>query len=138
MKSNICSIKNDINATIKETRRRTGYDLNNQKGYIKLFNISALFDEINFEDSKSSYGLQTADLLISSVNRCLKANFSENEMMAVFLGRLMLDSIYRNETAILFPTIQSQSKITIDKHPMFMGKIMNKKSQKIVSRKIDK
>lgn len=137
-KSNICSIKNNIDATSKETQRRTGYDLNSQKRYLNLFNISTLFKEMSFEDSKSSYGLQTADLLISSVNRCLKANFSENGMMAVFLGRLMLDSISRDETAISFLSLQSKVPIEIDKYAMFMAKIMNKKSHKLVSRKFDK
>jgi Protein of unknown function (DUF3800) len=42
--------------------------------------------------SKESFGLQSIDLLVSGINRCLKRNYTDNEKMATALGRLMINS----------------------------------------------
>lgn len=46
----------------------------------------------SLQDSKANFGLQSIDLLVSSVNRCLKRNYTDNEKMATALGRLMINS----------------------------------------------
>lgn len=52
-----------------------------------------------YSDSKDCIGLQVVDLLVSSVNRCLKTNFSDNEKMAKCLGSLLINSPRINELA---------------------------------------
>lgn len=51
-----------------------------------------LHRDFTLQDSKESFGLQSIDLLVSSVNRCLKRNYTDNEKMATALGRLMINS----------------------------------------------
>lgn len=63
--------------------------------YFKIFN-----SDMQFSDSKGNVGLEVADLLVSSVNRCLKGNFSDNIKMAKILGSLLLNSPRINEKAI--------------------------------------
>jgi len=63
--------------------------------YFKIFN-----EDMHFSESKGNVGLEVADLLVSSINRCLKGNFSNNEKMAKALGSLLLNSPRINEKAI--------------------------------------
>ena len=44
-------------------------------------------------DSKESVGIQSADLIVSGVRRCLRAGFSNNEKAAACLGKLMLQAV---------------------------------------------
>ena len=48
--------------------------------------------DLKFEDSKSSVGIQVADLLASGVRRALRGGFKNNEAMAGALGRLTLQN----------------------------------------------
>lgn len=59
-----------------------------------------LQNEFSLEDSKLSDGIQVADLLVSSVNRCLKQNYTDNVKMAKALGRLMINAPRINEQCI--------------------------------------
>lgn len=51
-----------------------------------------LRSDFSLQNSKESFGLQSIDLLVSSVNRCLKQNYTDNHKMATALGRLMINS----------------------------------------------
>lgn len=51
-----------------------------------------LQNEFSLEDSKLSDGIQISDLLVSSVNRCLKQNYTDNIKMAKALGKLMINA----------------------------------------------
>lgn len=54
-------------------------------------NIGKLVREnLEFEDSKRSEGIQIADLLASGLRRCLRNEFNKNQVAAQLLGRLML------------------------------------------------
>ncbi|WP_218309678.1 DUF3800 domain-containing protein [Alteromonas antoniana] len=46
--------------------------------------------DIAFVDSKSSPGVQVADLLASGLRRLLRLEFDDNEVMARALGKLLL------------------------------------------------
>jgi len=49
-------------------------------------------DDIKFEDSKKSVGIQIADLLASGMRRCLRGGFEQNNDVAFFLGKLMVQA----------------------------------------------
>lgn len=56
-------------------------------------NIGKLIrDDLKFEDSRSSVGIQAVDLLASGFRRCLRGQFLENHEVAVALGRLTLQN----------------------------------------------
>lgn len=47
---------------------------------------------IKFMDSADSLGIQTADLVVSGIRRCLRKQFSNNDAAATLLGKLMLQA----------------------------------------------
>ena len=47
---------------------------------------------LRFEDSRSSLGIQVADLLASGLRRCLRGGFKANDAIAQALGRLTLQN----------------------------------------------
>ena len=62
----------------------------NLKGQ-EAFNVQKIIrDDIKFIDSKSSPGVQVADLLASGVRRLLRLEFDDNELVANQLGKLLL------------------------------------------------
>lgn len=48
--------------------------------------------DLRFVDSKSSAGVQAADLLASGLRRCLRGGFVDNERVASLLGRLLVQN----------------------------------------------
>jgi hypothetical protein len=59
----------------------------------KALNIQKLIrGNLKFEDSRSSVGIQVADLLASGLRRCLRGGFSANDAVAEALGRLTLQN----------------------------------------------
>ena len=59
----------------------------------KGFNIQKIIrDDIKFIDSKSSPGVQVADLLASGIRRCLRMEFKDNETAARLLGNIMVQA----------------------------------------------
>jgi len=48
--------------------------------------------DIKFMDSANSLGIQTADLVVSGIRRCLRKQFSNNNTAAALLGKLMLQA----------------------------------------------
>jgi len=74
-----------------------GLDVDEEK---KITNIGLLMQEdFAFVDSKQSLGVQVADLLASGIRRCLRHGFSNNELAAHLLGRLMVQG-YRGHLPI--------------------------------------
>ncbi len=58
-------------------------------------NVQALFrGNLKFQDSRSSVGIQVADLLASGLRRCLRGQFQDNESMAAALGQLMVQNAH--------------------------------------------
>ena len=49
---------------------------------------------IKFMDSQDSPGIQTVDLVVSGIRRCLRRQFLDNDKAASMLGRLMLQAKY--------------------------------------------
>ena len=47
---------------------------------------------MKFVDSKTSTGVQAIDLVVSGIRRCLRGEFSDNDLAAKRLGRLMLQA----------------------------------------------
>ncbi len=57
------------------------------------FNLGkVLRDDMTFVDSRSSEGVQTADLLASGIRRLLRGQFKDNGDMAAMLGKLTLQN----------------------------------------------
>jgi hypothetical protein len=75
-------------------------------------------EDIQFVDSKESFGIQLADLLAAGLRRCLRREFKDNLRAAAFLGRLM---------------IQRES----GKHPVLLlslgdGKVLDRPTAKLI------
>lgn len=51
---------------------------------------------MTFMDSKNSIGIQAIDLIVSGIRRCLRGGFSNNELAAASLGKLMLQAAHNN------------------------------------------
>jgi hypothetical protein len=67
------------------------YGLNIEIG--EALNIQKIIrEDIKFEDSKKSVGIQIADLLASGMRRCLRGGFERNNDVAFFLGKLMIQA----------------------------------------------
>lgn len=69
-------------------RETYGLDVDDEK---RVTNIGLLIrEDLEFVDSKQNIGVQVADLLASGIRRCLRQEFSNNELAAHLLGRLMV------------------------------------------------
>lgn len=59
------------------------------------FDIQKLIrGNIRFMDSKESTGIQAVDLVVSGIGRCLRGGFTNNEAVAIRLGKLMLKAAH--------------------------------------------
>lgn len=58
--------------------------------------VKMMREDLKFEDSKQSLGVQAADLLAAGVRWCLRKQFNDCERGAVLLGRLMVEGKERN------------------------------------------
>ena len=67
-------------------------------------------DDISFIDSKTSPGIQIADLLASGVRRLLRQGFSDNKSAATLLGQLMIQQAH-NDSPISFLTFGTESSL---------------------------
>ncbi|MEH8141109.1 hypothetical protein Q7I15_10665 [Aeromonas veronii] len=68
--------------------------------------------DLSMGDSALHAGLQVVDLLTSSLNRCLKLNFTDNEIMAKKIGELLVNAPRIDEDAFMlykFPTSHEKS-----------------------------
>lgn len=89
--------------------------------------------DFDLEDSKSSIGLQVADLLTSSLNRCLKRNYTDNEKMAAALGKLMINAPrHEDQSLMVFGYDRTRP---IANAPAKLIKIMDASSKKLYSEK---
>jgi hypothetical protein len=77
-------------------------------------NIGMLMQEdLEFVDSKHNQGVQVADLLASGIRRCLRQEFSDNELAARLLGRLIVQS-HRGHPPINFLSFSRSSSPVTD------------------------
>jgi hypothetical protein len=96
-------------------------------------NIGMLMQEdLEFVDSKHNQGVQVADLLASGIRRCLRQEFSNNELAARLLGRLIVQG-YRGHPPIQFLNFSRSEKHATDAVARF-SKIMEHNSRTILIR----
>ncbi len=82
----------DDSNIIEEAKRIYEQDLHHLRESLHAVDMGSILNKhLALGDSKESDGLQSVDLLVSSVNRCLKLNFTENSEMASALGSLMMN-----------------------------------------------
>lgn len=102
----------NINYFIENTKNIFDIDYSKIKKYIQAYDLEKILtNDLSLSDSKTSFGLQIIDLLVSSVNRCLKRNFTNNEKMAEALGSLMINSSHMDRRAILIMNFSGESTI---------------------------
>lgn len=53
---------------------------------------------MKFMNSKDSPGVQAVDLVASGIRRCLRTEFSNNELAAIRLGKLMLQAVHNGSS----------------------------------------
>lgn len=102
----------NTNYFIENTKNIFDIDYRKIKKYIQAYNFEKILaNDLSLSDSKTSFGLQIINLLVSSVNRCLKMNFTNNEKMAETLGSLMINSSHVDRMAILIINFSRESTI---------------------------
>ncbi|MGN4152217.1 DUF3800 domain-containing protein [Burkholderia gladioli] len=87
--------------------------------------------EFSLENSEHYPGLQVADLLVSSVNRCLKQNYTDNESMAKALGNLMINAPRIEEQSIM--VFGHGPTRSIENTPAKLIKLMNTSAKRLFS-----
>ena len=115
-------------------------DVSTLKDYMYSIQLdSILAKDFKFTDSKTSYGLQVVDLLVSSTNRCLKRNFTDNEKMARLLGGLMINSPDYEKYAIRTVRFDgSFSHIKGDENTIKLYELMDQSSNKVFTEQFKK
>lgn len=68
-------------------------------------------EDYKLEDSEDSDGIQLADILVSSVRRCLRHSFDDPESVAESLGGLMIESHLKEPCLRIFDYGKSPSSI---------------------------
>ncbi|MCO8098391.1 DUF3800 domain-containing protein [Acinetobacter lwoffii] len=115
-------------------------DVSTLKDYMHSIQLgSILAEDFKFTDSKTSHGLQIVDLLVSSTNRCLKRNFTDNEKMARLLGGLMINSPDYEKYAIR--TVRFDGSISHAKgaeDTIKLYKLMDQSSNKVFTEQFKK
>lgn len=78
---------------VETTKRLHEVDLSDLANHLMAVDLGSLVrGDLRLENSEKNAGIQVADLLVSSTNRCLKRNFTDNKKVATALGRLMINS----------------------------------------------
>ncbi|WP_242210042.1 MULTISPECIES: DUF3800 domain-containing protein [unclassified Pseudomonas] len=96
------SPEEDVSELLIKSKEMYGVDHTHLKDAIVPVDFGDILEgEFSLEDSKENDGIQVADLLISSVNRCLKRNYTDNEKMAKALGSLMINAPRIDERCIM-------------------------------------
>jgi UDP-2,3-diacylglucosamine pyrophosphatase LpxH len=117
---------------LKKSKNLTGIDRTNlAKSIIPVSFGKILEKEFSFEDSMLSIGLQVADLLTSSLNRCLKQNYTDNKKMALALGRLMINAPRIEERSLMVMGHGHQQPIA--KAPGELIELIDSSSKKLYS-----
>ncbi|WP_289329224.1 DUF3800 domain-containing protein [Pseudomonas sp. 'CRE Jenny 4'] len=128
--SNAFSPNENVEVLLKRSKEMFEIDHTHLAGSAMPVSFGALLqNEFSLEDSKNSVGIQVSDLLISSVNRCLKQNYTDNNKMAKALGKLMVNA----------PRIEEQSlKVfghgpagPLDKVPAKLIELMDESSKQL-------
>lgn len=73
-----------------------------------------LWDDIDFCDSKSSFGIQISDLLASGIRKLLRNSFSDNSKAAELLGRIMINPLEQGYPLSLISFVDApvENKVT--------------------------
>ncbi len=94
------------------------------------FDIQKLIrGNIRFMDSKESIGIQAVDLLVSGIRRCLRFGFSNNEAIAIKLGRLMLQAVH-NGPSLNLVTFADEAPLKIETANVV--RLMSKNSRRMI------
>ena len=71
-------------------------------------------EDLRFEDSKLSWGVQIADLLASGVRRCLRGGFEDNNLAAQLIGGLTLENEKSKEPIKLLGLSEGKIEVGTD------------------------
>jgi len=78
-------------------------------------NIGKLIrEDLRFEDSKQSQGVQVADLLAAGVRRCLRNQFNDGQRAAQLLGRVMVQGKARLPPIELIGFSEAEERVSSD------------------------
>lgn len=123
----------DFSPETKPTYLRDTYGIEMKDDEEGVTNIGMLVREnLAFVDSKTSHGVQIADLIASGVRRCLRGEFEDSKTAAMLLGRLMVQSKKGS------PPIQllgfSKSEQTVSLVPAQLVRTMEKNARPMLTR----
>jgi hypothetical protein len=95
------------------------------------FNIQKLVrGNMQFVDSKEIEGVQSADLIVSGIRRCLRHEFHDNERTAVALGKLMLQAVHNNPSINL---VTLGMEAPLPKETARLVRLMTQNSRRMLS-----
>ncbi|WP_144139364.1 DUF3800 domain-containing protein [Providencia rettgeri] len=115
----ISSDKTELNEDAERKKNIFGVDYSNIDHIAKPgYSILKIFEDMRFEDSQKSVGLQAADLLISNINRTLKGHCDSIDVQAETLGGITVNTPSENmpniPVLIFDNTILEQVDIKLD------------------------
>ena len=87
--------------------------------------------DIKFVDSRSSSGVQAADLIVSGLRRCLRGEFSDNQRMAALLGKTMLSPRRGSQSLSL---VSFAGEMPLDKITARLVKTMTMSSKNMIKK----
>lgn len=94
------------------------------------FNIGKIVrGNMKFMDSKDSHGIQAIDLVVSGIRRCLRGEFTNNELAAIHLGKLMLQSTH-NRSSINLVSLGTEA--LLPKETANLVKLMSANSRRML------
>ena len=94
------------------------------------FDIQKLIrGNMRFMDSKDSFGIQAVDLVVSGIRRCLRGEFSNNELAAVCLGKLMLQAAHNSPS---FNLVAFGTEAPLPKETGRLVKLMSANSRRVI------
>ncbi|MEQ4664172.1 DUF3800 domain-containing protein [Providencia rettgeri] len=89
--------ESDINEDIERKKNIFGVDYSKVSHIAQPgFSIRKVFEDMMFEDSKKSVGLQVVDLLVSNLNRTLKGHCDNVDIQAKLLGGITVNTPSEN------------------------------------------
>jgi transcriptional regulator NrdR family protein len=96
------------------------------------FNIQKLIrGNIKFVDSRQSVGVQAADLVVSGIRRFLRKQFSNNEVAAQTIGKLMLQGKHNGPSINL---ISFANETSLDSDTARLVRIMSASSKPMIKK----
>ena len=102
---------------------------------VVVMNGRLFHESMEFVDSRASPGVQIADLIANGLTKCLKGRFTDNDLAAALLGRLMISEPGRVPSVDFIMFEHGDEPRALDQAVARRVKIMDKNARDMVFRR---